>query len=664
MVFDLVDARVRVRHDPRPEGAHVAPTTTVRPAHRASRRPARRRLLSTVLLAALSVGLGVSVLGVPTSPVAAPATSGTALAPVAAVTSPELRTFTLNVLHDLPADQARADMERAMTLGDEGGFQEMSDEEDRQTLIALCAAKDWGYYMPPEGGLAIPIVWNRARFRLIDGHTTLVHGPVDGSPSRYINVVRLRELATGKVFGFINTHTISNASFDAQLSDPQKIPLLQKHFAMLRTEILGLFASTENVFVSGDFNVNYLADQRRRNPGLPTATLGDIVNFDMPGTGSRGSGSLLDYGLSVKDNGGLVKTSSQIVYGFNSDHDAVQFTYSPVDLLATGPLFSNPRGTGVQKRAVIDRENRAIQDTEAGATIRVVTSKLDEPSITGQLVAAKLRGVNVQVILGPGGATSMENLLTSYTGVDTAAASWVKRCSGGCLGGSKGTQSNFVLIDRTGGTTNLSMVSSAPFLAKGTSTFGDVYLSSDDALYAGYSGLFTQFLADSDASGARKVTAGSHQIVVYPTAKDPVLTSLSRVKCTNAKGLRVAKRHTNVRAQVGSWSGARGKAIAAKLVTLKRQGCDVQVLTGKKVLPGIKGVLKAAGVKRKSAKVAQNLLVVDGRYGKKNKVSTAWTGGPSWSNGALTSDGTTLVLSDAAAVASYLDDFAKVWKAS
>lgn len=628
---------------------------------RAVARP--RRLLNTLLFLILPVGLGAAMLSVPAADVPVTATG---LVPAAqAIPSFPLRTFTLNVLHDLNADQARADMERAMTLGDVGGFQEMSDAEDRQTLIQLAALKDFGYYMPPEGGLAIPIVWNRTRFRLIDGHTTLTHGPVPGSPSRYINVVRLRELATGKVFGYINTHTISNASYDAQLSDMSKIPLLRQHLQLLRAEILSLFNSTEFVFIGGDFNVNYLADRRRKNPGLPTSALGDIVNFDMPLTGSRGEGSLLDYGMTVKNDGGLALVSSNIVYGFNSDHDAVQFLYNPVDLLADGPLFSNPRGNTYDQREVLDRQNRALQGTEAGATVRIVTSKIDDQSFTDQLVAARNRGVNVQVVLGAGTGTGQENVLIGALGADTLQPSWVKRCSGGCLGDARSTKSNFMLVDRTQGTTNLSMVSSAPFVAKGTRQFSDMFKSSDDALYTAYAALFNRFASDSPTpDSTRKVSAGTHQIQLYPTTKDPVAKSLARVKCTGAKGLAVKKGRTNVRVQVASWSGARGKKIAQRLVTLKRQGCNVQVLSGTKVNSGIKSMLKKGGVSRRAAKVSQNLLVIDGRYAKKNRSSTAYTGGPFWTGGALRSDGTTLVVTEATAVQAYLADFAKIWKSS
>ena len=183
-------------------------------------------------------------------------------------------TFTLNVLHDLGPVKAEEDIRRAMALGDVGGFQEMSDLEDRQTIMRVAQELNYGWYMPVNGGGgAIPIVWNRNRFLLIDGRSVMVHpGEENVTPARFINIVRLRELATGKVFGFINTHTLSGASFDAQATDMHLIPRLRLHLRMLHDEILALAGSTEHVFVGGDLNVNYLADRHRKVDG--TADLG------------------------------------------------------------------------------------------------------------------------------------------------------------------------------------------------------------------------------------------------------------------------------------------------------------------------------------------------------------------------------------------------------
>ena len=631
--------------------------------------PTASRLLPALLGLVLPVALAVTLLAAPSAP-RLPATSATDLRPAAqALVSPTYRTFTINIKHDLSKAKALADMKRALTLGDAGGMQEMSDAEDRDSLIALCKAQDWGWYMPLEGGVAIPIVWNRDRFRLIDGHTVKVHGPQNGvTPSRYINVVRLREIATGKVFGYINTHAISGASRDAQLSNMQRIPRLRKHFAMLRLEILGLFKHTEHVFISGDLNVNYLADRRRQNVGLPTDRLGDLVNFDMPLTGSFNPTSLLDYGMSVKRNGGLVKTDAQIVKGFNSDHWAIQFTYRLVDLFETGPLFNAPAGDVHDRRGALDRTVRAVQDAETGDLVRIASSRIDDPDLLGALTSAYAEGAAVQVVVGAGTPTAAEQQLGTTLGTDQTQPSWLRRCVGSCLGGSGRQEANFVLVSRAGGTTELAMISSAPFEAGSTSRSTDVFRSSSAAVYATYGKVFARMSLDvTDTSKVRTLTMGNGyaaQLYPVPAApfRDPVLKALKPVGCTQARGLRTGDGRTNIRVATQAWSGERGQRIASRLAALKRKGCDVVVVAGPQVLRGIRTILADGGVPVRTSAVGQNLLVVDGRYGGKARAHHAFTAGPGWTDQGVGSDGVTLIASYANAVSAYLDGWSRSWQ--
>ena len=622
------------------------------------------RLVGTLLAAGLVASLAV----VPSSPSPAPRAGGLRLA-AAAPASLAYRTFTLNIKHDLSVAKARQDMRKALTtLGDAGGFQEMSDLADRQTLAKLCSDLDWGYYMPKDMGQAIPIVWDRQRFRLIDGHTVKVHGAEENvTPSRYINVVRLREIATGKVFGFINTHTIAQASRDAQASNMHRIPRLRKHLRMLRQQILSLFGTTEHVFVSGDLNVNYLADRRRQVAGLPTDALGDVVSFDMPLEGSRGPTSLLDYGMTVKDDGGLRLTQSRIVQGWNSDHDAVQLTYRPVDLFATGPLFSTPTGTTEDRHRVLNRVARAVMDAEPGAVVRLVTGRIDDPTVERALLQAHAEGVDVRVVLGGGSATAAEKALAAALGTDAGSGSWLQRCSGTCLGGSGKQRANFLLVSRAGGTTELTLVGSGPLVRSETNRWTDTFRSATSSVYDGYGRLFGRMSRDTtDTSKHRTLRFGSYTAQLYPVPadpkRDPVLRALAPVGCKHAHGLRTGDGRTNVRVAVRGWSGNRGRLIAHRLGVLKQRGCDVAAVLGPGVLHGIRTSLARAHVPTRDAATGQNLLVVDGRYGRNARAHVAWTGGPTWTSSSLVSDGITLAVPVRDAVLGYLNGFNRAWR--
>ena len=613
-------------------------------------------LLQLALPLFLAAALAVAMLGVPSGArVPAPALELRSKQ----LPSAQFTTFTLNVCFCLTALQAEADMVKAFTLGDVGGFQEFSDLEDRQTLMRLATERDWGWYMPAVGGgETTPIVWNRARFRLIDGHTIKTHDAVpDVTPARYINVVRLREIATGKVFGVINTHTIAQASFDAQLTDPKRIPLLRQHLKLLHDEIVALFTTTEHVFAMGDLNVNYLADRVRQNEGLPTSALGDVVNFDMPLTGSRGATSLLDYGMTVKNDSGLQLVTSRIEYGFNSDHDAVVFTYGTVDLFATGGIFNRPTGTAAARTEVVARMVRAVGNAEPGARVRLAVTRLDDLDLMRALLAAAARGVAIQVVLAEGSGTYAEQTLAATLGSDPLLPSWVKKCVGSCLGGAGTNEANFLLVSRSGGATEVSLALNGTPQAKTGQRWTDAFMSTDTYVYTGYNQTFEQMAADTvDTRATRTVSWGpSYAAQLYPLpagAKDPMLKSLKRVRCKPGK--------TVVRVTAVAWSQSRGQALADQLATLRTQGCDVRAVLGKQATKKISKILTAANISIVRRPVQQNVLFVKGKYGK-TQVTRAWVGGPSWTDNGLVSDGVTLVVNDGSA-AGYLQQFYRVFK--
>ncbi|MGI8645253.1 MAG: hypothetical protein ACR2JD_02875 [Nocardioides sp.] len=618
-----------------------------------------RSALSPLMGVVLATAMVIAALGVPTG------TAGDRIPAPALelrskqLPSAQLTTFTFNVCFCLSAAQAEADMVRAFTLGDVGGLQEFSDLEDRQTLIRLATERDWGWYMPAVGGgETIPIIFNRARFRLISGETIKVHdAETNVTPARYINIVRLREIATNKVFGIINTHTIAQASFDAQLSDMSRIPRLRLHLKMLHDAIVGLFGTTEHVFAMGDLNVNYLADRQRQNEGLPTSALGGIVNFDMPLTGSRGATSLLDYGMTVKENSGLHLVGSRIEPGFNSDHDPVVFTYGTVDLFETGGIFNRPTGTASERNEVMARAVRAVGDAEAGARIRLAVTRLDDLDLMNALIAAATRGVAVQVVLAEGSGTYAEQTLATTLGLDTLQPSWVKKCVGSCLGGAGKTAANFLLVSRSGGATEVSLALAGSPQGKTAQRWTDGFMSTDTYVYTGYDQTFEVMATDAtDTRAARQVTWGpSYAAQLYPLpegAKDPMLKTLKRVRCKSGKAV--------VRATVAGASGARGQALAEQLGKLRAQGCDVRAVLGKQATKKIEKILTQAKIGLERRPVAQNVVFLKGTLGK-GQVTRAWLGGPDWTDNGLTADGVTLIVNDGSAK-DYLRQFYRVWK--
>lgn len=281
------------------------------------------RAVATVASAVLAVGAAYA---------STPAHADTTPPPATVAPTPlgaPFTAFTLNVEFTLSTPQATSDATKAMTLGSVGGFQEYSGRADRNALAQAVAARGWQIYMPAGAGVNIPIVWDAHRFSLVDTYSTLVYGDQGRlSKARAINAVRLRDTTTGRVYGFVNTHTIAGGARAAMPTNPAKAALLRLQLARLASVISSESVGTQGVVALGDWNVNYLNDRKKRVAGFPTAVLGGLVNFDMPLTGSRGPLSLLDYVVSTK-TAAFAKTISWIASPFYSDHDAVVARFQP-----------------------------------------------------------------------------------------------------------------------------------------------------------------------------------------------------------------------------------------------------------------------------------------------------------------------------------------------
>lgn len=287
------------------------------------------------------------------------------------------------------------------------------------------------------------------------------------SPARYINSVRLTDHESGRVIGFINSHAIAKGSFDAQYggkddtydNDPNNLDIfnttyLLEHFRVIANEIELMRALTSNLVVTGDFNVNFVADQRRQLPGFPTAMFGATMNFDMPL--AQAGQSLLDYLMTLK-GGGLTLRSSNLVRGLNTDHPAVVATYDGGSRVgfAPGVLRNAPKSRSIAaRRLVLDRVLMAIAGATPGTSIRIQTRRLNNREIKAALGAARARGVHVKIKL------------------------------------KRRTRTTLVLIGRTSGYDNVSLRTRTPLVRKMPKMRSVLVVAVDSASYEAANRLF------------------------------------------------------------------------------------------------------------------------------------------------------------------------------
>jgi hypothetical protein len=229
------------------------------------------------------------------------------------------------------------------------GTQEMNGAA-RGVATARFAAGDWNRWRPTEG--VIPesqIFWRDSRYQLLDkgafhlapaAHTT--RGPRPTWGPRVIAWVKLRQRRSGRVFFFASVHPHphidghTNWHFGPMRpghpsSDPQLRDVMSKQFEMFRNlrEWVHEKSKIAPVVVVGDFNLDFYADRRVRDPRFPYAQFRridtycnwDIIKHHTRGThGNRHIDQLWfarrqHWGLSLKDH--------WVLGGYTSDHRPV-----------------------------------------------------------------------------------------------------------------------------------------------------------------------------------------------------------------------------------------------------------------------------------------------------------------------------------------------------
>lgn len=247
------------------------------------------------------------------APAATPRTASTAAAPAERAAAP-LRIGTFNIDAKLPLDRWRQAAGDFIPLVDIGGMQEVAG---RQKAAALRSVPGIDSYVSNRF-LQEPIFWNTNLFTLIQGRSPRIakgryveglygHGTLYRR-STLATVVRLRSRTTGRTISVIDVHLIECA-----VDNGKRVRSVPRRFAMYKDEVRGLgkVVAQEKkwaqgpVWLLGDFNDNYAADKRVRNPKLAYAAMRRrhlVASWEAikgklkpgQGSGARGKGSYLD----------------------------------------------------------------------------------------------------------------------------------------------------------------------------------------------------------------------------------------------------------------------------------------------------------------------------------------------------------------------------------
>lgn len=346
--------------------------------------------------------------------------------------------------------------------------------------------------------------------------------------------------------------------------------------------------------------------------------------------------------------------------------------------------FSFPNRSVAERMAIRDRVLHTIESvwggprTASGAaedgngTIRIATWTFNDWEVARALVAARDRGVSVQVVaaVAPNVDHAPWRWLRQQLGSHLYEAghpetrdyvSFARQCRGACRGHGGTPHSKYFLFDNVGsghvhdvvvqGSMNLSY-----FAFSGQWNQVNVTWSPD--IYSEFMDIYRETRIGRPVSPTyRSFTNDAIRTEFFPfpngnAANDPVMQLLDRTRCTGSTAVGTARGRTRIRIVQYSVYGDRGVWIARKLRRLWNAGCDVQMIYAVSSRPVI-SVLRSRGgrgpvplkqsviTNRRHQIIRYNhskWFTITGNWGGTPDAYVTMTGSANWSRFAFTGD--------------------------
>lgn len=353
-----------------------------------------------------------------------------------------------------------------------------------------------------------------------------------------------------------------------------------------------------------------------------------------------------------------------------------------------GAFFNVPRSDAKRQWVNEHQIMRAIKKTKKGAVIRIATFSLDRHPVADALIAAKKRGVRVQVLLNDHQQNAaMRKLYRGLGRKPKKNKSFAYRCKGGCRSTYENLHTKFYLFSKAGAAKNVVMVGSHNLTANAAiNQWNDLYVERGrKKVYDPFVKLFDEMRKDKKAKPQyyqTKINKKYHlQVLPYPnfSAKnDPMMSVLNKVKCTTAKGAPGGvKGRTMVRVNMHAWNTKRGVWLAKKVRQLHAKGCDVKLMYGtaakmvRDVFAGKtrRGPLRVhvdgydtSGDGNIDLYGHLKVLTIAGHWGKNRSARFTWTGSSNWGNSGLRGDEVIFRIKGNGIMRKYNAHFNYMWK--
>lgn len=319
--------------------------------------------------------------------------------------------------------------------------------------------------------------------------------------------------------------------------------------------------------------------------------------------------------------------------------------YSP----PLGAVFSNPlNGHG---RDILNQVIRSIEAAPKGSTIRLAVWNYADARTTDALIAAKARGVRIQVVVAETVTGNAWFRLRAALGRNPHDDSFAYRCDNACRSHRFVMHSKFFLFSKVGKRRHVSMFGSSNLTAAaGNRQWNDQVTTVNKGVYRYLVQTFEEYAADQDvATPYDEYENSRYRVVLFPRPQDnPIAEALSKVGCHSAK-----KERTVIRIAVAGWFDEFGIKIAREVRRLWDRGCDVRIVTtlaGRRINRILKRRYGRGPVPIRQVTVDYDKdgvperymhmksIAVDGKYDGDPRRRMLFTGSPNWSGDARASD--------------------------
>jgi phosphatidylserine/phosphatidylglycerophosphate/cardiolipin synthase-like enzyme len=267
----------------------------------------------------------------------------------------------------------------------------------------------------------------------------------------------------------------------------------------------------------------------------------------------------------------------------------------------TGAYFNNPRGSWTDRLRIERQVRRAIDNTRKGSTIRIALYSFDRIPVAQRLIAARNRGVHVQLLLNDHQDTRAMKMLRARLGTDVNKKDFIYKCHSGCRTDNRKRllHTKFYTFSKTGKSKHALFFGSANMTMNAARhQWNDLYLmDGNKELFQQYVALFDDMKKDYEvaqpplptfcgipANGVScddAVDFGT--TVTFPRLvgpkNDPIIQILNRVQCitTAADGTRV---RTKLAVSMHTIRGHRGNYLADAYRRKFAEGCQARFSFG------------------------------------------------------------------------------------